>query len=95
MAKKTWEEISKAALTKQFFTSISDRIKAKIKVTHNFTALVTGHGKTRAYLHRFKLQESETCPCGKEEQTTDHLLYRCILLQQPMETLKRETKKGI
>jgi hypothetical protein len=37
--------------------------------------------------------ESPTCPCGKEEQTADHLIYRCILLQQPRETLKRETSK--
>jgi hypothetical protein len=64
-----------------------------IKVTHNFAALVTGHGKTKAYLNRFKLQERVICPCGKEEQTTDHLIYRCILLQQPRETLERETKK--
>jgi hypothetical protein len=77
----------------QFFPSISDRIKAKIKVTPNFTALVNGHGKTRAYLHRFKLLENETCPCGKEEQTTVHLIDRCILLQQPRETLKRATSK--
>ena len=28
---KAWEESPKAALTKQFFPSISDRIKAKIK----------------------------------------------------------------
>jgi hypothetical protein len=42
------------------------------------------------------LLESPTCPCGKEEQTTDHLIYRCILLQQPRETLETETsKKGI
>jgi hypothetical protein len=81
----------KAALTKQFFPNISDRIKTKIKVTPNFTSLVTGHGNTRAYLHRFKLLESPTCPCGKEEQTTDYLIYRCTLLQQPRETLKRET----
>ena len=80
-------------VTKQFFPSISDRIKVKIKVTPNFTAIVTGHGKTRAYLHRFKLLESATCPCDTKEQTTDHLIYRCILLQQPRETLKRETSK--
>ena len=93
---KEWEESPKAALTKQFFPSISDRIKAKIQATPNFTALVSGHGKTRSYLHRFKLPESPTRPCGKEEQTTDHLIYRCILLQQPRETLKRETtKQGI
>ena len=90
---KEWEESQKAALTKQFFPSISDIIKAKMHVTPNFTALVTGHGKTRAYLHRFKLLESPTCPCGKEEQTTDHLICRCILLKQPRETLKRETSK--
>jgi hypothetical protein len=61
-----------------------------------FTALVTGHGKTRAYPHRFKLLESSTSPCGKEEQTTDHLINRWILLQKPKETLKRESwKNGI
>jgi ribonuclease HI len=51
---KAWEESPKAALTKQFFPSISDRINEKIKVTPNFTAIVSVHGKTRAYLHRFK-----------------------------------------
>ena len=90
---KEWGESTKAALTKQFFLSISDRSKAKLQVRPNFTALVTGHGKTRAYLHRFKLMESPTCPCGKEEQTADHLIYRCILLQKPRETLKGETSK--
>jgi ribonuclease HI len=90
---KEWEETPKAALTKQFFPIVSGRFKAKLQVTPNLTALVTGHGKTRAYLHRFKLQESPTCPCGKEQQTTDHLIYRCILLQQEREKLKRVTTK--
>jgi hypothetical protein len=31
----------------------------------------------------------------KGEQTTDHLIYRCTLLQQSRETLKKEiSKKG-
>jgi hypothetical protein len=55
---KTWEGSPKAALTKQFFPNIFDRLKTKIKVTPNFTAPVTGHGKPRAYLHWFKLLES-------------------------------------
>ena len=62
-------------------------------VTSNFTAIVTGHGKTRAYLHRFKLLESAKCPCNKGDQTTDHLLYHCTLLQYPREILKKETLK--
>jgi len=92
MAKK-WEGSSKAAQTKQFFPNISDRLKSKIDVTSNFTAMVSGHGKTRAYLLRFKLLESATCPCNRGDQTTDHLLYRCTLLQHQREILKKETLK--
>jgi len=39
---------------KQFFPTIKDRLTTKIKVTPNFTAIVTAHGKTKAYPHRFK-----------------------------------------
>jgi hypothetical protein len=78
---KAWEGSPKAALTKQFFPNISDRLKTKIKVTPNFTAPVTGHGKSRSYLDRFKLLQSATWPCKKEDQTTDHLLYPCTLLK--------------
>jgi hypothetical protein len=82
MKKKNWEEITKASLTKQFFSpNITDGLKMKTDVTPNFTAMVTGHGKTRAYLHRFKIMESAICSCSKGDQTTDHLLYRCTLLQ--------------
>ena len=60
---QNWEESPKAAQTKQFYPSITDRLKLKIHITTNFTAMVSGHGKTRNYLHRFKLLESATCPC--------------------------------
>jgi hypothetical protein len=90
---KNWEETTKAVLTKQFFPSITDRLKMKINVTSNFTTMVTGHGKTRTYLHRFKLLESASCPCDKEYQTTDHLLYHCTLLQNQREILKKDILK--
>jgi len=90
---KAWEGSPKAALTRQFFPSIYDRIKAKLQVTPNFTALITGHGKTRAYLHRFKLLGSPECPCSKEEQNADHLIFHCNHLQQQRETLQKETTK--
>jgi hypothetical protein len=80
MAKKL-EETTKAALTEQFFPNVTDRVKLKINVTSNFNTMVTGHGETRAYLHRFKLLESATCPCDKGDQRTDYLLYHCTLLQ--------------
>jgi ribonuclease HI len=48
---KEWENCTKAAKTKWFFPNIQDRVKLNINVNPNFTAIVTGHGKTRAYLH--------------------------------------------
>jgi hypothetical protein len=86
---KNLEETTKAALTKQFFPNITDRLKLKINVTSNFTTTVTRHRKTRAYLHRFKLLESASCPSDRGDQTTDHLLYHCTLLQNQREILKK------
>jgi hypothetical protein len=51
--------------------------------------MFTGHGKTRAYLHRFKLLDLATCVCKKGDQTIDHLLYQCTLLQIHTELLER------
>jgi len=52
----------------------------KIKVTPIFTTMTTGHGNIKSYLHRFKIIESPTCPCGTTEQTIDHLIFQCELL---------------
>ena len=38
---KEWEDCSKAAITKQFFPSVHDRLKLKINITTKFTAMVT------------------------------------------------------
>jgi len=84
---------SKGSSNKKFYPRITDRLKSKIDITSNFTAMVSGHGKTRAYLHRFKLLESATCPCNKGDQTTDHLLYDCTLLHQRREKLEKDTLK--
>jgi ribonuclease HI len=88
-----WEENPQAAQTLQFYPSITNRLKSKKDITSNFKVMVTGHGKTGAYLHQFKLLESAKCSCNKGDQTTDHLLYHCILLQQQREILEKDTLK--
>ena len=50
--------------------------------------MVTGHGKTKSYLHRFKIIEAPTCLCGTGDQTTDHLLFECELLNKERDILK-------
>jgi hypothetical protein len=69
------------------FPIIKDRLTAKIKLTPNFMALVTAHGKTKASLHRFKITDSPECPCNGGNQTVDHLLYDSSKLQRLREKL--------
>jgi hypothetical protein len=72
---------------KQFFPIIKDRLTTKIKLTPNFTVIVTAHGKTKAYLHHFKIIESPECPCDGGNRTVDHILYDFIKLQREREQL--------
>ena len=62
-----WDKCTKAAITKEFFPNVRDRLKMNISINPNFTAMVTGHGRTRTYLHRFRLIDN-ACPCNKEDQ---------------------------
>jgi hypothetical protein len=82
-----WDRTTKALTTKEFFLVIKNRLINKIKLTPNFTAIVTAHGKTKAYLHRFKVIESPLCPCDGGNQTVDHLIYDCSILHREREKL--------
>ena len=77
-----WDNRTKAAITKQLFPNVRDSSKMNISITPNFTAMVTGHGRTRAYRHRFRLIRvyHSTCPWNKEDQTVDHLIHRCTFI---------------
>jgi len=59
----------------------------KINITHNFTSMAMGHGNIRPYLHRFKIIETPTCPYGTKDQTIDHLLFECELLNKGTDSL--------
>jgi hypothetical protein len=79
--------MTKGQITKDFFPVIQDRLKMKIKITPIFTTMTTGHGNLKSYLHKFKIIESPTCPCGTTEQTIDHLLFQCELLGKERDKL--------
>jgi hypothetical protein len=93
MWKKKWQNCAMAQITKQFHSSIEDRLKKKIKITQNVAAMITGHGKTRAYLHRIKLREKALCACQQGDKTTDNLLYDCKLLNNQREILKKNVTR--
>ena len=40
--------------------------------------LRSGHNRLNAHMYRkYKLVPSPLCPCGEEEQNTEHILQRC------------------
>jgi hypothetical protein len=86
--KTDWDKCTKAAITKEFFPNVRDRLNIKISTNLNFTAMVTGHRQTRVYRHQFWLIDNVTCPCNKEDQTVDHCIYRCTLLHTNREILR-------
>jgi hypothetical protein len=89
---KKWQrnctQSTKESITKEYFPNVEKRLKMKINLTQNFTAIGTRHGKTKAYVHRFKIIEQPTCPYGTTEQTTDHLIFECKMLTKEREKLK-------
>ena len=86
-----WESTEKGEACRSFFPVLEHRLKMKIPVTPEFTAIVTGHGKTRSYLHRFKIVENPSCTCNVGQQTPDHLIYECKHLQAKRSSLIKHT----
>jgi ribonuclease HI len=85
---KERERSSKGAVTKSFFPEITDRLKLKINATPKFTAIVTGHGNIKTYLFKYRIIERPRCSCEEGEQSVDHIIYDCKLLEQEKTRLK-------
>jgi len=57
------------------------------KLHTNLTTIVTGHMNIKLYLHRFRNIEAPDCPCGNGNQTLEHILIECGILQEERERL--------
>jgi hypothetical protein len=69
-------------------------MKIKISTNQSLTTMMTGHGNIKAYLHRFKLIDSATCPCrDNNDQTIDHILYECEILKTQTDSLRLTVSK--
>jgi len=90
---REWTNPTKGKITKDFFPGVKERLNMRINLTHNFTAMVTGHGNTNSYLHRFKIIKVPPCPCDNSDQNIDHLLLDCQLLNKERDTLKQSIQK--
>jgi len=92
-----WERAEKGAKCKSFFPTVEQRLKIRIPITPEFTAVVSGHGKTQTYLHRFKLTDNPMCPCNEGEQSVEHQIHACRILEPQRSSLIQHitTRGGI
>jgi len=88
----SWTQTTKGSTTKEYFPNIGGRLKMKLYHTGNLTTVLTGHGNIKAYLHRFNISEDPMCPCGKGEQTTQHIIYDCGRLKKERGRLRAAIK---
>jgi hypothetical protein len=64
-------------------------MKTRILMSAEFTAMVSGHGLTRSYLHRFKFIPNSVCSCRiKEEQAVNHIISKCTQLENERRFLR-------
>ena len=87
-----WNNTAKGAVCRSFFPRPEPRLKMKMPITPEFTALVTGHGKTKSYLYRFKLADDPTCPCNEGQQTPDYLIFECNIVEDQRSALIKQVK---
>ena len=83
----------KGALCRSFFPEVEQRLQVNLPITPAFTAMVSGHGKTKSYLHRFGFIDSPMCPCKGGDQTPEHLIYHCNILETQRKIMKQRIKK--
>ena len=88
-----WNQTTKGTITKDYFPKVIERLKMKISTNQSLTTMMTGHGNIKAYLHRFKLTDSATCQCGKNDQTIDHIIYECEILKTQRDSLRLTVSK--
>ena len=86
---KSMEQHRERALCRSFFPVVEQRLKMKITITSEFTAIITEHRKTKSYLHRFNLADNPTCPCNEGVQTPEHIIYECKILESQRSSLIR------
>lgn len=90
---REWQETTNGEITKSYFPTVKDRLKCNISLTGNITFL-TGHGKLKSYMHRFKIIDNPLCTCGDGNQTVDHLMFECKKLEKERVIFQNYVRKA-
>jgi len=87
---RQWNTSEKEAVCRSSFPRLEQGLKIKLPITPELTALVTGHGKSKSYLHRFKMVDNPTCPCSEEQKTSEHIIFECNIFKAQISSLIKQ-----
>ena len=90
---RSWTQTTKGSTPKEYFPDIAGRLKMKLNHIGNLTTIPTGHGSIKAYLNRLQISDDATCPSGKGDQTTVHIIYGCGRLTEERDKLRAAVTK--
>ena len=83
-----WQKTAKGSETKNYFPTVKYRLQQKTHLTTNITTLLTGHGRLKAYYHRFHLIDNPICTCKEGDQNVDHIIFNCRMLKKEKNQLQ-------
>ena len=74
-----WNASGKGRWTHRLIPQVDHWVNRKHgEVNYYLTQILSNHGCFRAYLHRFKHDESPECPAGcKVSEDAEHVFFRC------------------
>ncbi|XP_053200845.1 uncharacterized protein LOC128387408 [Panonychus citri] len=59
----------------------------KCNISKELLWLLSGHGPFNQYLHRMRLKQSPTCPCGEGDMSNHHIVSTCSKSSQERDNL--------
>ena len=79
---------------KPFFPKIKDILAERLQMCLNLSTVITGHGKLRAYLHRFKIIDEPMRPCEMNPQDYRQLNTGMHLIEKAKTKTQKSYHKG-
>ena len=79
---ESWRECQRESPLFKFagMTCPKEELNLPRKSLCNLNRLRTGHGRCKSCMFKWGLAEDESCECGHDKQTTEHILKHCPIL---------------
>ncbi|CAI6372470.1 unnamed protein product [Macrosiphum euphorbiae] len=90
-----WDSSVKGRWTYGIFPDIRRRLVLPLEVDHYVCQFLTGHGDFNSKLESFNLRGEAMCRCETEDESVDHVLYRCPLLSAERDRVIRQIGEDV